>query len=65
MSKPEKNTYRYYVMQGDKVIERGKTYDLVRREAEVQEAFPGARLKQVGDLVTWEQAIKWERKGVK
>lgn len=57
----EKNTYRYHLIQGGKVVEKGSTYDLVRREAEYQSRFPGARIKQIGGKVTRLQAIKWER----
>lgn len=57
----EKDTYQYHLMRGDEVVEKGITYDLVRREAESQSRFPGTRIKQIGDKVTRLKAIKWER----
>ena len=61
----ERDAYKYHVKVGHKVVHRGVTYDLERREAEHQEEFPGSRLEQVGRRTTWESALKWERGGVK
>lgn len=59
----ERDSYKYHLKQGHKVVHRGVTNDPVRREAEHQEEFPGSRLAQVGRRTTREAALKWEREG--
>ena len=61
----ERDTQKYQVKQGHKVVHRGITYDLARREAEHQQDYPGSRIEQVGRRTTREAAIKWEREGGK
>ena len=61
----ERDTYKYHLKQGKKVVHRGITYDLNRREAQHQEQFLGSRIEQVGRLTTREAALKWERQGGK
>jgi len=61
----EKNTYKYQLKIGRKVILRSITYDLNRREAEYQREFPGSRIEQIGRKTTHEAALKWERHGGK
>ena len=61
----ERDTYKYYVKKGDKIVHRGITNDLNRREAEHQERFPGTKLIPEGRRVTREAALKWERQGGK
>ena len=60
-----KDTYKYHLKQGHKVVHRGVTYDLERREAEHRQDHPGAKIVQVGRRTTREAALKWERKGGK
>lgn len=60
-----KDTYKYHLKQGQKVLLRSITYDLVRREAEHQREFPGSVIKQIGRCTTRAAALKWERKGGK
>lgn len=55
----EKDTYKYVVKRGGKVISRGRTYDLNRRACEMKARFPDATTKQVGKKVTWQEAEKW------
>lgn len=59
----ERDTYKYQLKKGHKVVHRGITYDLDRREAEHQERFPDAEIKQVGRKTTRKAALKWEREG--
>lgn len=59
----ERDTHKYQLKKGHKVVHRGITYDLARREAEHQERFPDSHIRQVGRKVTREAALKWEREG--
>ena len=59
----ERDTYKYHLKKGGKIVHRGITNDLNRREAEHQEDFPGTKLHQVDRRVTRESALKWERQG--
>lgn len=61
----ERDTHKYHLKQGHRVVHRGITYDPARREAEHQEEFPGSRLAQVGRRTTREAALDWERNGGK
>lgn len=61
----EKNTYKYQLKVGHKVILRNITYDLNRREAEHQNDYPGSRIEQIGRKTTREAALKWLRFGGK
>ena len=56
-----RETYKYRLKKGGKIVHFGITNDLNRREAEHQERFPGAKLHQEGGRVTRESALKWER----
>ena len=60
-----RDTYKYHLKIGNKVVYRGITNDLRRREAEHQERFHGSRLEQVGRKTTRDSALKWERDGGK
>ena len=62
---PKRNTFKYHLKRGRKVVHRGITNDLERREAEHQQRFPGAKIKQVGRRTTRAAALKWERMGGK
>lgn len=57
----ERDTYKYLLKKGRKVVHRGTTYNLTRREAEHQREFPGSRIHQVGHRTTREDALRWER----
>ena len=61
----ERDTYKYHLKQGRKVVHKGITDDLERREIEHQRRFPGARIKKMGRRTTREAALKWERAGGK
>lgn len=61
----EKNTYKYYLKVGKKVVHRGICNDLEYREMVHQREFPGSRIVQVGRKTTREAALKWEGRGAK
>ena len=61
----ERDTYKYHLKRGHKVVYRGITNDPVRRETEHQEESPRSRLVQVGRRTTREAAFTWERQGGK
>jgi len=60
-----RDTYRYHVKVGKKIVYRGITNDLERREREHQQIWPNATVKQQGPRVTRKTALKWEREGGK
>ncbi len=55
----EKDTYKYEVKQDGKVIFRGWTYDLNRREVEHAAGYPGCTVEQVGKKTTRQEAEAW------
>ncbi len=59
----ERDTHKYQLKEGRRVVYRGITYDLARRAAEHRVDFPKATLKQVGRCITRDAALKWERNG--
>lgn len=61
----ERDTYKYHLKDGHRVVHRGITNDLARREAEHQEEFPNSRIVQIGRRTTREAALDWERRGAK
>ncbi|MAF54189.1 MAG: hypothetical protein CL694_14400 [Chloroflexi bacterium] len=61
----ERDTYKYHLKQGRKVVHKGITDDLDRREIEHQRNYPGARIQQVGRRTSRTAALKWEREGGK
>lgn len=60
-----KDTFRYHLKEGRKIIYRGVTNDLKRREAEHKVRWPKAEIKSLGRKTTREAALKWEREGGK
>ena len=60
MSK-ERDTYKYLVKVGNKVVDGGITTDLARREQERQREYPGSHLYKVGHRTTEEAAREWEK----
>lgn len=61
----EKDTYKYQLKSGRRIVHRGITDDLMRRETEHQLQYPGSRIWQVGRRTTRAAALKWERYGGK
>lgn len=58
-----RDTYKYHVKVGSKIIYRGITKDLERRGAEHKARRPKSRIVQVGRRTTHESALDWERRG--
>ena len=63
-SKP-RNWFRYHLIWHGKVVHRGITRDLARREVEHKQRWRGGHIKQIGPAVTHDSALKWEEKGGK
>ena len=61
----ERDTYKYHLKVGNKIVHRGITNDLERRQVEHQAQFPGAKIEQIGRRTTRDAALKWERDGGK
>ena len=61
----EQDTYKYHLKKENKVVHRGVTNDLDRRQAEHQEQFPGAKIEQISRRTTRDAALRWEREGGK
>lgn len=61
MAKQKRDTYKYLVKRGNKVLDGGITKDLERREQERQREYPGSHLKKVGIRTTEEGAREWEK----
>jgi len=62
MKKP-RDTYKYHVKVGRKIIYRGITKDIERRGAEHKSRRPNSRIVKVGQRTTRERALEWERRG--
>ena len=60
-----RDTYKYHLKNGRRIVHRGITNDLSRREQEHQSECPGTRIRQVGRRTTREAALEWERNGGK
>jgi predicted GIY-YIG superfamily endonuclease len=61
----KRDTYKYHLKEGNKIVHRGITRDLDRRLREHWQEFPRAKIKQVGRRTTREKALDWEHKGGK
>ncbi len=60
---PKRDTYKYQLKQGDKIIRNGITNDLHRREKELQRDYgKDVYVHQVGRRTTREDAREWEKK---
>ena len=57
----ERRTYKYGFRVDGKVVCRGFTIDLKRREREHRRRWPNGRIEQIGLPTTHEEAWKWER----
>jgi len=58
-----RDTYKYHLKSRRRIIHRGITNDLDRREQEHQTKYPGSEIRQVGRRTTREAALEWERNG--
>ena len=60
---PKRDTYKYHLKRGNKVIRSGITNDLDRREKEHQRDYgKSVHIQQVGNRTTREGAREWEKK---
>ena len=57
----KRDTYKYLVKRGNKVLDGGITKDIERREQERQLEYPGSHLKKVGIRTMEEGARAWEK----
>lgn len=58
-----RDTYKYHFKVGNKIVHRGITKELDRREREHQQTWPKGRITQIGYRTTWTAALAWERRG--
>ena len=61
----KRDTYKYQFKIGGRIIHRGITNDLDRREQEHQQKWPNGHITPVGRRTTEEAARKWEDEGGK
>jgi len=61
----DRNTTKYHLKDGGKIVHRGITDNPDRREAEHQVESPNTKLHKVGRNTTREAGLKWEREGGK
>ena len=61
----ERDTHKYHLKIGNRIVHRGITNDLDRRESEHQAEHPDSHIVQVGRATTREAALQWEREGGK
>ena len=62
----ERDTNRYHVKRGNKILHRGITNDLCRRYGEHRRRYgQDVCIVKVGPAVTRESALRWEREGGK
>ena len=60
-----RNTYRYRLKVGDRVILHGFTTDLARRQKEHQLRWPAARVEPIGEATSHREAWEWERRAAR
>lgn len=60
MANEPRDTYKYKFKVGNKIVHKGITADLERREQEHQQTWSKGHIKQVGHRTTEEAARKWE-----
>ena len=55
-------TFRYRFLVGSRVMLKGITTDLKRREREHQRRWPAGRIEPVGEATSHEEAWDWEQR---
>jgi len=58
-----RDTYKYHVKIGGKIIYRGITRDLDKRSSQHKAHWPESHVVKVGRKTTREKAIEWEKQG--
>ena len=61
----DRDTYRYHMKQGKRIVHRGITNDPERREREHQQEHPGSKMRMIGPRISRDSALQWEREGGK
>lgn len=56
-----RKSYRYHFKVDGKIVYRGFTIDLERREREHRQRWPTGHIEQVGPPTTHEEAWHWQR----
>lgn len=62
VTKKPRDTYKYHVKVGRKIVYRGITKDLNRRGVEHKSRRPNSHIVKVGRRTTHERALEWERR---
>ena len=60
-SMSSRNTYRYRLKVGDRVVYYGFTTDLHRREQEHRRRWPSASIERIGEPTSHREAWEWAR----
>jgi predicted GIY-YIG superfamily endonuclease len=61
----KRDTYKYHFKVGKKIVYRGVTNNLERREAEHRKRWPNGKIHKVGIRMTRSNALDWEKHGGK
>lgn len=61
----KRDTFKYHFKIGNKILHRGITNDLDRREQEHQQKWPNGHIMKVGNRTTREGGLNWEAEGGK
>lgn len=65
MASTNRNISKYHMKIGNKVVHRGITNDIERRENEHMQSWPDAHITKIGNQTTRDAGLKWEREGGK
>lgn len=60
-----RDTYKYHFKISKKIVYRGVTNDLDRREQEHKQRWPSGKIHKIGIRTTRSKALEWERRGGK
>lgn len=58
-----RDTYKYHVKIGGRIVYRGITNDIERRSSQHKSRWPKSHITQIGQRTTRKKALEWERKG--
>ena len=59
----QRDTYKYHFKVGNRIVYRGVTNDLERREAEHRQRWPTGEIHKVGIRTTRSKALDWVKHG--
>ena len=60
MGSDKRDTYKYHLIHEGRLVYRGITNDLARREAIHSQTRPGSHIKQIGVITTQKKAQRWQ-----